>query len=206
MWFGLFSDIHANREALEACLGHARDNGITRFIFLGDYVGYGADPGFAVDTVRREVENGAVCVTRQPRRRYRIGHWRHERGRGAAIDWTRSQLTAAQSDFLTRLPLTFNDNDRLFVHASAHDPAGWAYITSAEDASTCFAADACASDVLRSRACATALPLSPGRQITGIIPAPTIEIPLHVKERWIAVIGSVGQPRDGNPEACYGAH
>ena len=39
MWIGLFSDIHANREALEACLDHARGNGITRFIFLGDYVG-----------------------------------------------------------------------------------------------------------------------------------------------------------------------
>ena len=39
MWIGLFSDIHANREALEACLSHARANGIARFIFLGDYVG-----------------------------------------------------------------------------------------------------------------------------------------------------------------------
>ena len=53
MWIGLFSDIHANREALEACLSHARANCIARFIFLGDYVGYGADPGFAVDTVMR---------------------------------------------------------------------------------------------------------------------------------------------------------
>ncbi|MGC1748248.1 MAG: metallophosphoesterase family protein, partial [Pseudolabrys sp.] len=53
MWVGLFSDIHANREALEACLDHARRAGIGRFIFLGDYVGNGADPGFAVDTIMR---------------------------------------------------------------------------------------------------------------------------------------------------------
>ncbi|MGA7038000.1 MAG: metallophosphoesterase family protein, partial [Pseudolabrys sp.] len=54
MWVGLFSDIHANREALEASLDHARGSGISRFIFLGDYVGYGADPGFVVDTLMRE--------------------------------------------------------------------------------------------------------------------------------------------------------
>ncbi|MGA7735285.1 MAG: metallophosphoesterase family protein [Pseudolabrys sp.] len=60
MWVGLFSDIHANREALEASLDHARGSGINRFIFLGDYVGYGADPGFVVDTLMREVEHGAV--------------------------------------------------------------------------------------------------------------------------------------------------
>ncbi|MGA7253401.1 MAG: metallophosphoesterase family protein, partial [Pseudolabrys sp.] len=43
----LFSDIHANREALEACFDHARRAGIGRFIFLGDNVGYGAGPGLA---------------------------------------------------------------------------------------------------------------------------------------------------------------
>jgi predicted phosphodiesterase len=58
----LFSDIHANREALEACLDHARRAGIGRFIFLGDYVGYGADPGFAVDTIVREVDAGAAAL------------------------------------------------------------------------------------------------------------------------------------------------
>src|SRR5215472_801389 len=62
MRVGLFSDIHANREALEATLAHAGRAGISRFIFLGDYVGYGADPGFAVDTVMREVEGGAVAL------------------------------------------------------------------------------------------------------------------------------------------------
>ena len=53
--------------------------------------------------------------------------------------------------------------------------------------------------------CRSSTAYSPSRQLSGIIPAPTIEIPLRVKERWIAVIGSVGQPRDGNPAACYGA-
>jgi len=203
MWVGLFSDIHANREALETCLGHARNNGIARFIFLGDYVGYGADPGFAVDTVMREVENGAVALLGNHDDAIASGTGGMNAVAATAIDWTRSQLTAAQSDFLTRLPLTLNDSDRLFVHASAHDPAGWDYITSVEDASACFAGTRAHATFCGHVHVPQLYRLSPKRQITGIIPAPTIEIPLHVNERWIAVIGSVGQPRDGNPAACY---
>ena len=205
MWIGLFSDIHANREALEACLDHARGNGITRFIFLGDYVGYGADPGFAVDTVLREVENGATALLGNHDDAIASGTHGMNAVAAAAIDWTRSQLTATQCDFLARLPLTFDDNDRLFVHASAHDPAGWEYITSVEDASASFAATRAQATFCGHVHVPQLYRLVPGRQLSGIIPAPAIEIPLSVKDRWTAVIGSVGQPRDGNPAACYGA-
>ena len=62
MRIALLSDIHANREALTACLEHARANGVERYVFLGDYVGYGADPGFVVDTVQSHVLRGAIAV------------------------------------------------------------------------------------------------------------------------------------------------
>ena len=62
MRYLVLTDIHANREALEACLDHARRSGIGRFIFMGDYVGYGADPAFAIDAIMREVEHGAVAL------------------------------------------------------------------------------------------------------------------------------------------------
>ena len=205
MWVGLFSDIHANREALEACLSHARGQGITSFIFLGDYVGYGADPGFAVDTMMREVENGAIALLGTHDDAIASGAGGMNAVAAAAVDWTRSRLTAAQSDFLAGLPLTFDDNDRLFVHASAHDPAGWQYMLSAEDASASFAATRAQATFCGHVHVPQLYRSMPDGQLTGIIPAPTIEIPLHRKERWIAVIGSVGQPRDGNPAACYGA-
>jgi hypothetical protein len=47
----IFADIHANRQAFAACLDFARARGAERFICLGDIVGYGADPEWAVDTV-----------------------------------------------------------------------------------------------------------------------------------------------------------
>src|SRR6185437_4642971 len=112
---GLFSDIHANREVFETTLTHAKRAGISRFIFLGDYVGYGADPGFAVDTVMREVENGAIARRGNHDDAIASGAGGMNAVAAAAIDWTRSRITAAHSDFLARLPLTFDDNDRLFV-------------------------------------------------------------------------------------------
>jgi diadenosine tetraphosphatase ApaH/serine/threonine PP2A family protein phosphatase len=76
---------------------------------------------------------------------------------------------------------------------------------SAEDAAASFAATRAQATFCGHVHVPQLYRLLPNRQLSGIIPAPSIEIQLHVKERWIAVIGSVGQPRDGNPAACYGA-
>ena len=62
MLVALLTDIHANREALDACLADARERGAERFIFLGDYVGYGANPGYVVNLVRSYVTRGAVAL------------------------------------------------------------------------------------------------------------------------------------------------
>ncbi|MBR7784584.1 metallophosphoesterase family protein, partial [Undibacterium luofuense] len=51
MLLALMTDLHANREALEACLAHAQQQGVSQYAFLGDLVGYGADPGWVVQTV-----------------------------------------------------------------------------------------------------------------------------------------------------------
>jgi predicted phosphodiesterase len=62
MRIAIFSDIHSNREALVACLRHAGERGAERHAFLGDYVGYGADPEAVVATVAEEVARGALAV------------------------------------------------------------------------------------------------------------------------------------------------
>ena len=60
----IFADIHANRQAFEACLDAARARGAERMIFLGDYVGYGADPEWTLETVMGLVDRGAVADLR----------------------------------------------------------------------------------------------------------------------------------------------
>jgi len=62
MRIALMSDIHGNREAFAACLEHAAQNGVDRYVFLGDFAGYGADPGWVIDTVMARVADGAVAV------------------------------------------------------------------------------------------------------------------------------------------------
>src|SRR5690242_5626723 len=124
MKLALVTDIHANREALTAVLAHAEAQGAERYVFLGDYVGYGADPGWVVDIVGTFVARGAVAVlgnhdaavVRGPTPAMRPEPRR-------AIEWTRHQLDAAQLEFLSSRPYTVADEDRLYVHANAWAPA-----------------------------------------------------------------------------------
>src|SRR4030095_2193191 len=116
MRIALFADIHANREALTACLADAERRGVDRFVFLGDYVGYGADPGWALDQVREHVRRGAAAVLgNHDAAGWAPDEWMNEAAQ-QAIDWTRAQLDASQIEFLMQLPPSIEDGSRLFVH------------------------------------------------------------------------------------------
>src|SRR5690349_22595664 len=56
------TDIHANREAFETCLAHAAERRVDQFVFLGDFVGYGADPQWVLDTLMEHVARGAIAL------------------------------------------------------------------------------------------------------------------------------------------------
>ena len=59
----LFADIHSNLEALEACLEHAENHGADEFVFLGDLVGYNADPVAIIEKVAELIDKKkAVAV------------------------------------------------------------------------------------------------------------------------------------------------
>jgi len=205
MWIALLTDIHANREALAACLEHARRSGIGRFVFLGDYVGYGADPGWAVDTVMRQVERGAVALAGNHDAAIATGTAAMNELAAAAIDWTRPQLDTTQREFLARLPLTVEDNQRLFVHASAHAPQTWEYITGVKAAARSLRATQAQTTFCGHVHVPNLYHRSPTGKLAGFDPVAGVEIPLLADRQWLAVIGSVGQPRDRNPAACYAA-
>ena len=60
MKWALFADVHGNLEAITACLEHARALGAQRYAFLGDLVGYGADPVAVLDLIEQCATDGAV--------------------------------------------------------------------------------------------------------------------------------------------------
>ena len=203
MRIAIFTDIHANRQALEACLAQARERGAERFVFLGDLVGYGADPDWTVATVADLVGKGATCVRGNHDNAVSVPSERMNVEAQIAIEWTRGQLDSDQRRFLSELPMTVVSADRLYVHAEASAPAQWKYVASVEDASESFAA-------VRDRLIFCGhihLPQLYSMSVTGklvrFVPTSDVAIPLLPGRRWLAVVGSVGQPRDGNPAAAY---
>jgi diadenosine tetraphosphatase ApaH/serine/threonine PP2A family protein phosphatase len=202
----LFTDIHGNREAFEACLAHAVQHPIDRYVFLGDYVGYGADPGFVVDTVRDFVARGAIALLGNHDSAAVGMRTRMNDEAALAIEWTLGQLSAEQIEFLSSCPLTAADGDRLYVHASAAEPARWDYIVDEAAAARCLAATT-AERVFCGHTHVPALfHLSATGKLAGFEPVAGVATPLTPQRRWVAVIGSVGQPRDRNPAACYGLY
>jgi diadenosine tetraphosphatase ApaH/serine/threonine PP2A family protein phosphatase len=204
MLTALLADIHANREALMACLSHARSCKVERYAFLGDYVGYGADPGFAVDTVMAHVEAGAIAVLGNHDAAALTDAADLNETARIAIEWTRGRLTARQREFLRQLPLTIERGDSLFVHASADKPEAWNYVTGPRAAAESFRATQKAKTFCGHVHVGEIYHLSRSGKIAAFTPQNAAAIPLLPQRRWLAVIGAVGQPRDGIPAASYG--
>ncbi|MFE3835697.1 metallophosphoesterase family protein [Pseudogemmobacter sonorensis] len=203
MRIAILTDIHGNRPAFEAVLADLAARGAERIVLLGDYVGYGPDPEWCCERVMALVAGGATAL--------RGNHDDAAAGRPqsmsalarAAMDWTRPRLSAAQKAFLGALPLQAREGEALFTHASANAPSDWIYVTSETTAAGSF------------RACDARLifcghvhvPLLVSRDRGGVVRPQGFRIgaalPMIRSRRWLAVAGSVGQPRDGTPEAGY---
>src|SRR5258708_32751342 len=103
-------------------------------VCLGDYVGYGADPEWAVETVMDLVGHGAVAVRGNHDNAVGTTAESMNAEAQAAIEWTRGRLSAAQRRFLAELPLTRQEEDRLYVHSEAGNPQKWRYVQTTSDA------------------------------------------------------------------------
>lgn len=203
MRIALFTDIHACREALEACMEHAGGQSVDRYAFLGDHIGYGADPAWVMDTVMAQAARGAAVVLGNHDEAVLKGARKEMRPEArAVIEWTRDRLTAAHIRFLEGLPLKVQTGDILFVHANAWNPHGWEYITSVIDATRCFQATGSRFVFFGHVHTPILYHVGAGGRVAEFIPSADIEIPLGSR-RWLANPGAVGQPRDGIPAAGY---
>jgi diadenosine tetraphosphatase ApaH/serine/threonine PP2A family protein phosphatase len=204
MKLALLADLHANLEAVTACLAHARGQGAERYAFLGDLVGYGADPAAVLDLVAAHASAGAVVVRGNHDTAAASGIAdTMDRSAEAAIAWTRERLAPAQRDFLAGLPLVRREEDLAFVHASAHMPEEWPYVSDPLRAEESLAA-AGATYVFCGHVHVPALyyTATSGRALL-FRPVPGVAVPVPPRRRWLAVVGSAGQPRDGNTAGCY---
>jgi diadenosine tetraphosphatase ApaH/serine/threonine PP2A family protein phosphatase len=199
----IFADIHANREAFAACLDAARAQGAERIICLGDVVGYGADPEWAVDTVMALVEAGAMIVRGNHDNAIGTSAESMNAMAQAAIEWTRGRLSEKQRRFLSELPFTRSEDDRLYVHSEASDPPRWRYVHDAFGAGRSMQATDAQITFCGHIHQPALYSMSATEKITSFVPVTGVPVQLLNGRRWLAVLGSVGQPRDGNPAAAF---
>lgn len=206
MRWAFITDIHANRQAFEAVVADARAQGATHYALLGDFVGYGADPAWVIDQVMALVADGAIAVLGNHDEAVAHGSTpgMHPDAR-AVIDWTRSQLNEDQLRFLTRLPLTAQGEPGhiLFVHANAFEPKGWEYVQGRAEAVKSLHASAARLQVCGHMHEPMLFHLSGTGKAGDFRPVAGVPMPLPAHRQWLAIPGSCGQPRDGNPAACY---
>ena len=203
MLLGIFADIHANRQAFSACLDAARAKGVGRIICLGDVVGYGGDPEWAVDTVMGLVKDGAIALRGNHDQAIGTASESMNAEAQAAIEWTRARLSPAQRRFLADLPLIREEEDRLYVHSEASAPARWRYVQSAADAARSMIATQAQITFCGHIHLPQLYSMSVTAKMTSFVPISNVPVSLMKGRQWLAVAGSVGQPRDGDPAASF---
>ncbi|HXI08475.1 MAG: metallophosphoesterase family protein [Bradyrhizobium sp.] len=203
MRLAIFADIHANRPAFAACLEAARAKGAERLVCLGDIVGYGADPEWAVDTVMELAGGGAPVVLGNHDHAISTTAETMNAEAQAAIEWTRGRLSAPQRQFLASLPYTKEEETRLYVHSEASNPKGWRYVRDAADAGRSMIATSAHVTFCGHIHRPALYSMSATAKMTSFVPVTGVPVRLLRGRQWLAVLGSVGQPRDGNPAASF---
>jgi len=202
MRYLVLTDIHANAQALDAVLADARRTGYDAVLVLGDLVGYGADPGYAIATVRALApqvmirgNHDKVCSGLEPPTHFNDAALR-------SVDWTQSTLTADETTFLRELPAGPKVVTRgvEVCHGAPQDEDQ--YILQDRDATAALRA-------VTERLCLFGHTHIPAIYAATDDPFVALdrrpdEYVLPRRSPGLVNVGSVGQPRDGDPRAAYG--
>lgn len=211
MKLAIISDLHSNREALEAVFADIRRRGVTDLVCLGDVIGYGPDPEFCVDLV---LGHARWCLMgNHDEALFRDASDFNPHARGALAytkkrmqpRWWSSSEKKARWKWLRTLPLKMQEGRFLFVHGSPRDPVR-EYVLSTDGILL--------PDKLRS-----IFDSFEGIGVAGHTHQPGIHdesfrfrspdgaaefsVEFEPGKRYFINVGSTGQPRDGDNRACY---
>ena len=196
--YAILGDIHANWEALSAVLADAQQQNVTRFCSVGDVVGYNADPVQCLETVRE------ICGDNVVRGNHDHYCSRQDSLEGFhplaahVVDWTRQRLTPEQTAWLGNLRYSRTVETFMLVHATLDNPEMWGYVFDKLEAEANFAYQ-------MSSVCFfghTHVPLA--FEKAGIVRGGLYtKLRITAGQKYYINVGSVGQPRDGDPRAAY---
>ena len=196
MKYAIISDIHGNLEALNAVLQSAEDAGCEKYVCVGDIVGYGANPIECVQLVKEKVAfsvmgNHDSAVIGKTATTY------FNTAARMAVEWTRKALDDESKRYFESLPYVARPAAFTVVHSTIKDPEEWNYIFTSDSAeqyfpyqtdSICFISHTHVSAVFLS---------------DGMVLPPQGRLSVGSSSKYMINCGSVGQPRDGDPRACY---
>lgn len=202
MKIAIISDVHGNLEAFQSVIASFSNLGVEKVMFLGDIVGYGANPNECIELLKSICDdniagNHDYAAVGKTDITYFNLHARQ------AILWTADVLSQANKRFLASLPLIATLPNGIMVHSAPQHPELWDYIISLSAARIHFRN-------FTQQLCFVGHSHRPGIFILDRSGALSFEdlASITVKEdfRYIINVGSVGQPRDGNPLSSYGLY
>lgn len=200
MRYAIFSDVHANRQAWEAVLADALQQGTDTLVCLGDVVGYGPKPLEVLTAVREVTPNfvlgnhdAAACGRLDP-------SIFNDRAR-IVIEWTREQLDEEALQFLAGVPLQMDGSEIQFVHAEVMEPGEFGYVDGVGPAELNLKAMTRQLGFLGH----THLPLAFTMPRKGgqVMQMPPIDFDVERGMRYLVNVGSVGEPRSTDVRASY---
>ena len=198
MKVAVLSDIHSNGDALDAVLTDARMQGAEVWWCLGDVVGYGAEPDKVVDLVR-----GLDAVTVAGNHDWAacglVSTRLFNRHAAHAADWTTKNTRPENLTWLAGLPLVELREGARLVHATPSAPEEWNYCMMIEDALL-------EMDAFEEPLCLIGHSHYPGafeKDGEDIRYTRAPQLRLRPGRQYLVNVGSVGQPRDGDPRAAY---
>ena len=196
--FAIFGDVHSNIDALNAVLDDCRAQGVTDFLCTGDVVGYNACPSECLKVVRdlccpvvKGNHDDYVTSARNLSDFHPIA--------AAVVEWTRQQLNGDELDFLRYLPYTAVSMGITLVHSTMDNPEAFGYVFDGLQAEANFI---CQKTPLCFHG-HTHCPIVFEKQMGGINRIAPQDFILPVGRKYFVNVGSVGQPRDGDPRAAY---
>jgi len=198
--YAVISDVHANAEALRAVLRDIKSKLIRDVFFLGDAVGYGPDPNECVEILDSECQFLIAGNHDWAVLGYAGTEAFNENAR-LVIEWTRRLLLPESRRILETalLKSQISEKNITLVHAAPHDPAKWSYIISKTEAERNF-------ESMETDLCFIGHSHRPGiieMDVSFGLHMHKEEISYKEGHKFIVNTGSVGQPRDGDPRACY---
>lgn len=196
----ILTDVHANLEALTACIAAAEGQKADRFVCLGDIVGYGADPNEACDLIRRRCQF-AVLGNHDAAVAGRMDYSYYYAAAREVLDWTALHLSKENLEWLRGLSYQVEEGDIVYGHASPRDPAAFEYVFALEQAEDLVARASKLPRVSFIGHSHLQRAFQLGERIRDIW---SERVRIEDNRRYLCSIGSCGQPRDYDPRACFG--